>query len=321
MKYGSRGRNKLKEVICENCTTKLQNWGDEVFTCWIRYINGANRKNLVKGTRFTNYTSLKYYFKYHSCYKKIAKIRKIWFRPVKVTVNVQIQSYPWLLGIFYADGAIQNETQLSFGLAIHEKVIEDRIITELKEILGKNAHIVKEKIGNMRNVRVHSVELCDAFPNKQDKKIFLKIWNSFSIKEKFEFIGGYVDGDGSCSFEYGIDSIQIFSKVVPFILDFFHPFLNNYGYLSLKNFKLYISPKVGRKIKKFTLKRMINKPYHGKVDVKKAFEMLKKGMSVNKIAKRMNLNKKTVLLALKITYGKEKLEKYYKLHRKTKKLN
>ena len=313
--YSSNGLEKLKHVLCSKCKTKPNYWSKDIFRCWLRYIKVCDRKYLINGTRFASYFSLKPHFRKHPCYKNIARIKKL-IKPVKYRVKIPVAKFPWLLGLYYADGSKHSGTQLSFGLSLHERIIADKALEYLYKILGKDAHIVIEKIGKMLNVRTHSTELCRAFPDKRDEKLFSSIWKKFDDKDKLEFIGGYIDGDGSCSFEDGITSLQIFSKIVSFIPRKFYLFLHRYGYMSLKDFTLYLSPTVGRTVKPFTLKQYIKKPYSGKIDTQKVFELLKEGISIRKIAKQMDCNKKTISLALRRVYGGLELEKYIFAHRK-----
>jgi lambda repressor-like predicted transcriptional regulator len=307
MIYGSRALKLLKKSICKNCKKRLPNWDDDVYTCWLRYLNGCDRTEIIRGTRFSLYVSPRRYFRYHPCYRKIARIRKLWFRPVKMYVNVSLKDHPWLLGIFYADGSKHDGSQLSFALSLNEDIIAKKIVKELKKILGKKSHIVTEMIGNMINVRTHSVELCDAFPNKNNKKELVDVWRLFNRAEKLNFIGGYIDGDGSCQFQDSINSIQLFSKRTS-VLGLFKEFLTKYGYTSLNGSLMYISPKVGSIIKPFTLKQYIKKIYMGSVDIKKALTLLEYGISVRKISKIMRFDKKTILIGLRRTYDKKKIQ-------------
>lgn len=309
MIYGSRALKLLKKSICKNCKRRLPNWDDDVYTCWLRYVNGCDRTEIIRNTRFSLYVSPRYYFRNHPCYRKIARIRKLWFRPVKMYVNISLQEHPWLLGIFYADGSKHTGSQLSFALSLNEDIIAKKIVKELKKILGKKSHIVTEMIGNMINVRTHSVELCDVFPNKNNKKELVDVWRLFNRIEKLNFIGGYVDGDGSCQFQDDINSIQLFSKRT-FVLVLFKEFLIKYGYTSLNGSLMYISPKVGSIIKGYTLKAKIKKPYTGSVDTEKALNMLRSGFSLRLISKLMNFDKKTISIALKRVYNKRLVQKY-----------
>lgn len=68
----------------------------------------------------------------------------------------------------------------------------------LKSIVGKDFLVSKGIIGNMISVRIHSADLVDTFPNKNNKEKFDKLWHSFNEKQKFEFVGGFIDGDGLC---------------------------------------------------------------------------------------------------------------------------
>lgn len=309
MFYGSRGLKHLRDALCKRCKKRLPEWDEDVYICWLRYLNGCNREELVKGTRFSFYTSPRHYFKKHPCYKKIANIRKLCFKSVKKHIDVSIKDYPWLLGIFYADGSKHNGSQLSFSLSINEDAIARKIVKGLKEIVGKKSHIVTEIIGNMINVRTHSVELCDVFPNKNNKKELVDIWRLFDRAEKLNFIGGYMDGDGNCSFQDDINSIQLFSKRT-FVLNFFKEFLTRYGYTSLNGNFMYISPKVGSVIKEYTLKAKIKRPYTGNVDTERALNMLRSGYSLCLISKLMNFDKKTISIALKRVYNKRLIQKY-----------
>ncbi len=315
--YRSLAIIELKKIVCNRCKRNLQNWDDETFKCWLKYIDGCDRKNLVFGTRFSSYGSLKYHFRGHPCYKKIAIFRKKWFRKILASIKSNPINYPWLLGLFYADGTLHMGSQLSFSLSKHERIIADSVVKQLNEILDR-PHIVLENIGNMINVRSHSIELCDSFPKKNNKNKFESIWENYSNLQKMQFIAGFIDGDGSCSFEDDIDSIGVYSKQVPFLLENFHLFLSKFGYVSLKENKLYISPKVGTIIKKEALKRFIKKPYSGSVDTKKCYKFLKSGFSIRKIAKTMNFDKKTITIALRRVYGKNKIERYVRKHRKVK---
>lgn len=313
MIYGEHAKEELKKVLCEKCFEKHPEWSDEIYNSWLLYIKGADRKEVIENTHFSYFKSIYYHFKKHCCYKKIAKARKIWFKYIKNFEYVQLNEYPWLVGLFYADGSISNDTKLAFALSLHEKIIVNEVVKHLRDIIGDEMHIAVDKIGNMYSVRFHSTELCRKFPNKKDKDKFLKLWKNFNKKEKMRFISGFIDGDGSCSFEDDINSISIYNKDQPFILGAFYTFLRQYGYVSLPNKnRLYISPKVGIILKPFILKRHIKKPYIGSVDVDKALEMLKNGNSVYKISKIMKFDKKTVLLALKRVYGKQLIAKYFK---------
>lgn len=311
--YSTRDKLKLKNVICNKCYKRADSWDDEIYIIWLRYLEGEDRNKIVNGTRYLSFHSLKYQFKKHPCYNKIANIRK-YFKGVKTNVNgVNFLEYPWLLGLYFADGFIRNRSQLAFGLSMHEELIENKVFEELKQILGENAHIKRELIGNMRQIRTHSIELCDAFP-KKNKDSFYNLWNQFSERDKMEFIGGLIDGDGSCSFDVGVNSVQIFSKFFPFMLEEFRDLLSKYGYVSLlkEGNCLYLSPKVGLAIKPYLVKRYIKRPYNGAVDVKRAFELLKQGVSVCKISKIMGFNKKTVNLALKQVYGMETIKSMFR---------
>lgn len=311
MGYGKRALEELEHVKCDGCERRVPGWTNEIYKSWKRYVNGADRNYLVEGTSFSSYVSLKYHFRKHPCYKKVAKVRKRWFRPTKKYCDVIIRNFPWLLGLFYADGYIRNGSQIAFALSAHESAIADEVVRQLKEILGKQSHIVKSMVGNMYEVRFHSVEFCENFPDKRDKDSFLSIWKGFSVKEKMQFIGGFIDGDGGCSFEDGINSIQIYSKNQVFVLDSFFTFLKQHGYISLRRNKLYLSPSVGLILRPFTVKRKIKKHYTGKVDVVKALNHLKCGTSAYRISKIMGFNKKTVLLALKRSYGKHLIEELF----------
>lgn len=308
MNYGEHAKKELEEVLCKKCFKKHPCWSDEVYSSWLLYIKGADRKEIIENTHFSALASLYPYFRKHECFKDIAKTRKKYFKHAKAVDDVQIAKYPWLLGLFYADGAINNGTKLSFYLSLHEMPIVHEVVKNLKTILGNKAHIAIDKVGNMYAVRFHGTELCRQFPSKNDKKLFLELWNNFNIKEKMSFISGFVDGDGSCSFEDGINSIHIYNKYQEFILESFFNLLKNRGYVSLKNGTLYISPNVGEMIKPFTIKRKIKKPYLGDIDVDIAFRMLKNGTSVRSISKNMGYDKKAILLALRRVYGKRSID-------------
>ena len=163
-------------------------------------------------------------------------------------------------------------------------------------------------------VRVHSIAICDVMPNKKNKDDFLKIWNDFNEKEKLKFIGGFIDGDGVCAFSDGIDSIQLYSKSVPFILEPFLQLLYHCGYVSLKGYKMYISPKVGRHLKPFIIKRNIVQPYKGSVPLKMALDKLQQGSSIRAIAKELGYDKKTITLSLKRYYTKEVIQPFIDSH-------
>lgn len=309
MIYGSRALKLLKKSICKNCKRRLPNWDDDIYTCWLRYLNGCDRTEIIRGTRFSLYVSPRYYFRNHPCYRKIARIRKLCFRPVKMYVNISLKNYPWLLGIFYADGSKHTGSQMSFALSLNEDIIAKKIMKELKKILGKKSHIVIEMIGNMINVRTHSVELCDSFPCKDSKKEFIELWSSFNEEAKLDFVGGYVDGDGSCAFQDDIDSIGLFSKR-KFIIVTFKKFFLKYGYVSMKGNKMYMSPTVGVIIKRHAMKEHITKLYSGKVDTESALKMMKRGNSLYRISKFMGFDKKTISIALKRTYNKRMIQRY-----------
>ena len=187
---------------------------------------------------------------------------------------------------------------------MHEELTETRVCNELREILGENAHISREFIENMRQIRTSSIELCDQFPKKNEEE-FIKLWGNFSEKQKLEFIAGFIDGDGSCAFDVGINSIQIYSKDFPILITIFAEVLRPLGYVSIlsNGHKLYLSPSVGLMLKPLLVKKDIKRPYHGSIDVKQAHDLLSKGISVYKISKMMNKAKKTVHLALKQVYG------------------
>jgi len=312
MVYGNRAFAELRRALCDSCYVKHFEWDEDTFLCWIRYINGIDREDLIKNTRFNSYVSLKSHFRKHSCYSKIARIRKQWFRPIKGFLNKPIKEHPWLLGLFYADGYIRNKSQLSFALSMHESLIEDRAFLLLKDITSPNTHIVKEFVGNMRQIRLHSTEVCDGFPIKKDKIFFLRLWNTFNEEQKLHFIAGFIDGDGSCCFDVGINSIQLYSKNIPFIIKSFYEFLSRKGYISIldNGCKLYISPNVGLLLKPYLVKKDIKRVYNGNVDIKKAFELLEQGKSVYNIARVLGFSKKTVHSALKQVYGIEKIKMY-----------
>ncbi len=305
MSYGSRSLLKLKVALCKDCFGRSVNWTDHIYSEWLKYLKG-------QPLELRTHKTLQYHFKKHPCYNKIAKIRKN-FKKTKTHVKKPITNYPWLLGLYYADGFVRNKSQLAFALSMHEELIEDRVCRELKEILTKNANVRKEFIGNMRQVRIHSTELCDYFPDKYNEQVFLKLWNKFTRWQKLEFIAGFIDGDGSCAFDVGITAIQAYSKELTFLLKKFYELLFNFGYVSLldNRHKLYISPKVGLILKKHIVKKDVKRPYNGSVDVQRAFQLLKKGQSVCSIAKEMSFNKKTVNLALRQVYGYDRIKKLF----------
>jgi len=316
MLYSKRVFKKFKEATERIEYTKpLDGWDREVSICWKRYLKGYDRKELIKGTRFTLYVSPRYYFRKHPSYKYVAKIRKSILRRVKSVVKTPIEKYPWLLGLYYADGSMHSDSQLSFSLSFHEKIIEDRVVKELREIMSDGVHISCDIIGHMRSVRIHSVELCDTLPKKSDKISFLHIWKKITSKEKLEFIAGFIDGDGSCAFEDGIYSIHLYSKIAPYLIPYFKMFLKMYGYCSVKTYSMYLSPTIGKIIKPFTMKQYIRKPYVGSVDVEKAFELLKGGTSVRKVAKMFDKDKKTISIALRRSFDKELIEPLIDSHR------
>ncbi len=299
--YSAKSLEGLNKLVCKNCYKKVFSWDKEIYSCWLKYIKGYNRKKLIKNTHFLNPESLKVPFRKHPCYKKVAMFRKKWFRPSNKLSEIDFYKYPWLLGIYYADGSISNKSKLTFALSLHESIIVNKIIKQLKEILGKDAHIVKEKIGNMYLIRTHGIEVCNKFPNKKLELEFLKIWKKFNNNQKLKFVAGYIDGDGSCSFDVGIDSIQVYSKKIPYLPAYFYKFLKQSGYVSLCNkYLVYFSPQVGRILKPFVLKRYIKRPYNGSVDVKKALNLLKTN-SLRQTARMMNFDKKTISLAIKQT--------------------
>lgn len=296
----------------------LEDWDSGVSKCWKRYVKGCDRKELIKGTRFTYFKSLVYHFRQHPSYKEIAKVRKTVFRRVKSLVMKKIEKYPWLLGLYYADGSTHMGTQLSFSLSLHEKVIAERVIKELKEIMSDDAHIACDIIGHMTSVRIHSVELCCVLPKKSDEQSFFKIWRKFTTHQKLEFIGGFTDGDGSCSFEDRIYSIHIYSKIVPYLISYFKQVLGKYGYLSIHPYWIYLSPDIGHVIKPFTMKQYIQKAYAGSVDVDKAFRLLKSGTSLRKMAKIFGKDKKTISIALRRSFDRDLVENLIEKHRKFK---
>ena len=316
-----RAKEELKKTLCNKCFNRYQDWSDEIYNSWLLYIKGADRKDIIKNTYFSNFKSIYQHFKKHECYKKIAKTRKLWFRPTKKFEHIELNKYPWLMGLFYADGTISaSGTKLAFYLSLHEKIIANEVVENLQDLTGSKKPIAIDKIGNMYGVRYHSLELCEKFPNKKDSNAFIRLWKGFNEKERMRFLAGFVDGDGSCAFEDGINSIQIYNKDQPFVLDAFYSFLKQYGYVSVQKNKIYISPEIGVILKPFTIKRYIKKPYKGAVDVDKALKMLRNGVSVYKISKRMGFDKKTVYLALKRVYGKKLIEEYFKTN-KTKRQN
>lgn len=316
MRFSTDSLERLDNVLCNNCYKKVSSWNDDIYKCWIRYIKGYIRKELIKNTYFSNPESLKMQFRKHPCYIKIAKIRKT-FQPIKSEVKNSPLNYPWFLGLYYADGCIKNKTQLCFGLSFHELLIENKVYNILKEILSDSAHIVREQVGNMRQVRTHSIELCTKLPKKKEKNEFFNLWRSFNKTEKLKFIAGFIDGDGSCSFDVGINTVQIYSKQIPFLLKRFYSFLSQYGYISFldNGYRLYLSSIVVSKLKKYLIKKDINRPYNGSVNVKKAFSLMKKGVSIYKISKIFGCHRKTVNLALKQVYGIELISKYIKFNK------
>lgn len=315
MNYSNRYLRKLEEVTSSCCFEKVESWDESIYSSWLGYIKGEDRNILHKKTKFASFSSLKRYFRMHPCQPKISQQRKK-FRKIKTRLIGPITSCPWLLGLHFADGCVKNKSQISFALSMHEKLIENRVEEELKKILGKNAHIAKEYVGNMRVIRTHSIELSDHLP-KKDKDGFTNLWKNFSRKEKIQFMAGFIDGDGSCAFDVGIESIQIFSKDFPYILkEFKHLFLGK-GQVTLYNISnglmLYLSPPIGRLLKPFLIKKDIKRPYRGSVDVQRAMNLLKNKISIYQIAKDMSKSKKTVHLALKQVYGINEVKKYTQL--------
>lgn len=73
---------------------------------------------------------------------------------------------------------------------------------------------------------------------------------------------------------------------------------------------LYLSPKVGLKLKPFLVKKDIKRPYNGSVDSQKALDLLKNGFSMRNIAKKLKKDRKTITLALKQVYGINLIQKY-----------
>ena len=299
--YSTKSLKELSKLICKNCYKNIPKWNNDTYNCWLKYIKGCNRKDLIKNSHFLNPESLKVPFRKHPCYSEIAMFRKGWFRPTNKLDKINFCQYPWLLGLYYADGSISNGNKLTFALSLHESIIVNKVIKQLKEILGKEANVVKEKIENMYLIRTHGIEVCCNFPKKKSKLEFLKILDKFNNNQKLKFISGYVDGDGSCAFDVGIDSIQIYSKKVSYLPNYFYKFLKQFGYVSLiRKYIVYFSPQVGRILKPFILKRYVKRPYNGSVDIKKALNLLKTN-SLRQTAKIMNFDKKTISLAVKQT--------------------
>ncbi|MCX6742451.1 MAG: hypothetical protein NTX24_04760 [Candidatus Pacearchaeota archaeon] len=320
VQYPSTALAILKKARCPNCNNKVLGWNEEVYSSWLKYLNGKNRDQLIKDTSFSNYVSLKYHFKKHPCYKKIAYIRKRYFRIVKTTVKNNIEDHPWLLGFYYADGFTRtNRTQLAFVPSKNEEIIADRIEKELKSLLEGEICINRDYIDNMIQVRTHSCELARSFPDKKSEKQFKKIWDSLNTESKKKLIAGFIDGDGSCQFDVGVNSIQVYSKIVPFILRPFKEFLSYFGHVSQQNYNLYLSPNIGKLLKPYIEKRNISSPYEGKVDTKKAFNFLKNDIPMREIARQMHKDRKTISLALKKVYGPSKIQIY--LNRYNTKLN
>lgn len=315
VQYDREALDKLNKSLCRNCDKNLLNWDKEVFSCWIKYLKGVDRKELISGTRFNQYSSLKYYFKDHPCYNKIASTKKRFFRPVKTKVLSDPKNYPWLIGLFYADGFIRTrKTQLAFVLGINEEKIVQRVEKELREIVGEKSRIARDIIGNMIQIRIHSSDLCRSMPDKKSREQFLEFWKNLGYNSKMQVIGGFIDGDGSCQYEVGINSIQIYSKVVPFILEPFKDFLSDLGYVSQKDYRIYISPAVGKILKPYVEKRNISTMYRGDVDIESAYKMLKENMAMREIARKLNKDRKTITLALKKVYGIDEIQKYLNLH-------
>jgi len=310
MLYGANALEKLKVIKCKNCFKKPDDWSDIIYTKWLKYINGCDKQDLIKNTKFSYFKSVTYHFKKHLCYKKIAKVRKDWFRYCKRYDGIKVRD-PWLLGLYYADGSKTNNGKLSFFLSYHESKIVAQVIKKVKSIFGKNLYVKVDLVGNMYVIRMHGLDLCNKFPYKQDKKNFAKLWINFTKNEKFKFIAGFIDGDGCCSFEDDIYSIQAYIKCTPFILPAFYKFLKKFGYVSVnRRYCLYISPKIGKLICPLTMKRTIKKEYKGTVDVKTAYCLLSKGYYLRTIAKVMGFDKKTIAIALKRVYGKRCIQRY-----------
>jgi len=315
VQYGTESLIKLRNVICNRCTKKVPSWDNEVYKCWLRYLKGADRQELIKDTRFSLYVSPRYYFRKHPCYKKISSIRKLAFRSVKIKIKGSLLNHPWLLGIYYADGYMRTrKTQLAFALGKNEGLIANHIESELRCIVSDKAHIARDWIGNMLQIRIHSTELCRLFPEKKNKQHFRKLWSKFNISSKIKFMAGFIDGDGSCQYDVGINSIQIYSKAVPFILEAFKNVLSRFGYVSQKGYKLYLSPPIGKLLKPYIEKRNISNAYAGKVNVKTAFKLLVNGMPMREISRKLHKDRKTITLALRKTYGWREIQHYLDAH-------
>lgn len=316
VQYSSESLATLNKVRCNRCKLKLPNWDDEIYKCWLLYINGADRQKLIKGSRFTLYVSPRYYFRKHPCYREISSVRKTLFRSVKTRVRGNLVDHPWLLGLYYADGFLRNrKSQLAFALGKNEKLIANQVRKELRKLLyGSKLNIAKDLIGNMLQIRIHSRELGILLPEKKNKKQFKKLWTSFNRSSKIKFIAGFIDGDGSCQYDVGINSVQIYSKLVPFVLKTFKKFLAEFGYVSLKDYRLYLSPTVGTMLKPYTEKRRIKVPYGGKIDAKTAFELMRNGLPMREIARRFHRDRKTITIALKKIYEPETIQHYLDLH-------
>lgn len=67
-------------------------------------------------------------------------------------------------------------------------------------------------------------------------------------------------------------------------------------------------------MKPYTIKRDITKPYKGSVNVDLAFRLLRSGLPMREIARRLNKDKKTITLALKRVYGYSKIKCYLDAH-------
>jgi intein/homing endonuclease len=142
-----------------------------------------------------------------------------------------------------------------------------------------------------------------------------------SLESKKKFIAGFIDGDGSCQYSLGINSVQIYSKVVPFILTPFRETLSEFGYVSQKEYRLYLSPEVGKMLKPYTEKKNISSEYNGNVQVELSFELLKNNVPMREIARRLKKDRKTITLALKKVYGMPNIQPFLDAHNKKLKLD
>ena len=307
-----RGLKKLNEAICKFCYEKPKEWDSEVYGSWLSYIKGAPHKEINKNTRFVNPASLYYYFRKHRCYKKLSFIQARWGAPVNKIGKFNLLDFSWLLGLYYADGCKKNNNKLIFFLSLHEEKTAKRVFRDLKKIVGSKVSVFIKKERNMIFVYVCSVELCDYFPNKKEESEFIGLWSKFSSKQKLEFIAGFVDGDASTSFDVGINELQIYSKDVCFINQYFYDFLSQFGYVSIlgDGYRLYCSKNVVLNFKEFTVKKSIKRPYNGKVDTKRALRLLRQGSSIWQVSQILGFNHKTVHLALKQVYGLKLTKKY-----------